>query len=123
MVAVYDAKTFVHDWDQVRVARYQQQAFFTEDTHEVIEPNVLEELIQGRKFKARDGRIVCVGWDQALQDALQIPFDAFEDMSYRITRLEHENQKLWELDNLRREAERSPLFRFVKAVQEYIELI
>lgn len=54
---------------------------------------VTRDQIRGRPFE-HHGRTYVIGWSRNVQDALGIPFEAYDDMQQRIQQLEYENRKL-----------------------------
>ena len=52
------------------------------------EASITREMIQGRRFRdSRNDRDIVIGWTQEVQDVLQMPFEAFDDMNAEVSRM------------------------------------
>jgi hypothetical protein len=130
-VYITDVKLAYHDGPDYRIARFPEMAsLYTKDFDGcavAVDPVVHEELIKAKPFLTRDGRKVYIGASEEVQKILKIPFDAYEDMSFRIYRQDQELRELYIKDaRLARAVAKitdSFPYKFAKTIKEYMELL
>jgi len=100
MIVVEDIKTFLYNKEEVNHYR-----FMTNDTDSVpiqtsdgkkefMDANVVSELIKGREFINVLGQPVVIGMAKHVQDAIGLPFKAFQDQERHLWEMHRENVDL-----------------------------
>lgn len=54
------------------------------------EISVESELVRGQRFYDMNGRVICIGMTQEVQDALKLPFDVYADLSNSVNSIDRE---------------------------------
>lgn len=82
IVFITDVKVVSASESFLRVAKIEAPVFHPDDIKEFIEDQAIKtEDIQALTFRSQGGRLIAIGASQKVQDILDIPFSAFQDMS------------------------------------------
>jgi hypothetical protein len=130
-IFITDVKLAYHDGPDYAIAHFPEMAsFYTKDFDGcavAVDPVIRQELIKAKPFLTRDGRKVYIGASEEVQKILKIPFDAYEDMSFRIYRQDQELRELYIKDaRLARAVAKitdSFPYKFAKTIKQYLELL
>ncbi|MHC4616296.1 MAG: hypothetical protein ACYTEQ_00945 [Planctomycetota bacterium] len=104
MICVTDVTIEEVDRDVHKVVKREMRPV---DAKITVSKTVQEIIVHGRRFITPNGRVVTIGWTDAVQKSLGLPFQAFEDMNNHIERLSADlgntERELWKRnDRIRR---------------------
>jgi len=97
MICIKSIEVIEVERDDVEVAHFRWPDGYFETGDYECSPMTAEltyEMVRGRRFRNRDGKEVCMGMTKQVQDAVGLPFEAFEDMEKEIYSLNKERKRL-----------------------------
>jgi len=92
MLVVKDIEVLCVERNRIQIARYSPSVTFLAEsamTGELKEISI--EDIHGQTFSNSRGERICIGMSNAAQQAIGLPFEAFERMNHQIADLHKEN--------------------------------
>ena len=92
MICIKSIEVIEVERDDVEIAyqMWPDDHYFLPDATEPVAAKFITETVRGRRFRNIDGKEVCIGMTKQVQDAVGLPFEAFENMEKEISNLYEE---------------------------------
>lgn len=97
MIVITEIKTREVNRNAWERAKFNCDAYFEASSGDVAETvRFTNEVVLGKDFKNAHGKTVCIGMTKEVQEAIGLPFEAFEELQKLIEEFRQYNQLLFD---------------------------